>query len=89
MLESARRWAATILFNKELKAQFEAFYTSRNTFSLALLGVWVAHGEGRCFWPNNAVKEEAMRQNCVENDGNETMEYPMNPNGYKGAVASY
>ena len=53
------------------------------------LGVWVAHGEGRCFWPNDAVKEEAMRQNCVDNDGNETMEYPMNPNGYKGAVASY
>ena len=53
------------------------------------LGVWVAHGEGRCFWPNDAVKEEAMWQNCVDNDGNETMEYPMNPNGYKGAVASY
>ena len=40
---------ATILFNKDLKAQFDAFYTSRDTFSLALLGVWVAHGEGRCF----------------------------------------
>ena len=49
MLESARGWAATNLFNKELKAQFEAFYTSRDTFLLALLGVWVAHGEGRCF----------------------------------------
>ena len=35
------------------------------TFMLALLGVWVAHGEGRCFWPDDAVKEEAMRQNCV------------------------
>ena len=49
MLESAHEWAATILFNKELKAQFDAFYTSPDTFSLALLGVWVAHGEGRCF----------------------------------------
>ena len=53
------------------------------------LGVWVAHGEGRCFWPDDAVKEEAMRQNCMDNDGNETMEYPMNPKGYKGAVISY
>ena len=25
----------------------------------------MAHGEGRCFWPNDEVKEEAMRQNCV------------------------
>ena len=25
------------------------------------LGVWVAHGEGRCFWSDDAVKEEAMR----------------------------
>ena len=65
MLKSAHGWAATNLFNRELKVQFEAFYTSRDTFSLALLGVWVAHGEGRCFWPNDEVKEEAMRQNCV------------------------
>ena len=91
VLESARGWAATILFNKDLKAQFEAFYTSRDTFSLALLGVWVAHGEGRCFWPDDAVKEEAMRQNCValkyvDDDDNVTMEYPMNPNSSEGAV---
>ena len=41
------------------------------------LDVWVAHGEGRCFWPDDAVKEEAMRQNCValkyvDDDGNVT-----------------
>ena len=65
MLKSAHGWAATNLFNRELKVQFEAYYTSPDTFSLALLGVWVAHGEGRCFWPDDAVKEEAMRQNCV------------------------
>ena len=39
MLESARGWAATILFNKELKAQFDAFYARPDTFSLALLGI--------------------------------------------------
>ena len=42
----------------------------------------MAHGEGRCFWPDDAVKEEAMRQNSVAlkyvDDGNVTMEYPMN-----------
>ena len=65
MLKSARGWATTNLFNRELKVQFEAYYTSPDTFSLTLLGVWVAHGEGRCFWPNDEVKEEAMRRNCV------------------------
>ncbi|OAO15333.1 AIR synthase-related protein [Blastocystis sp. ATCC 50177/Nand II] len=38
------------------------------------LGVWVEHGEGRCFWPDDAVKEEAMHRNCVAlkyvDDGN-------------------
>ncbi len=92
MLESARGWAATNLFNKELKAQFEAFYTSRDTFLLALLGVWVAHGEGCCFWPDDAVKEGEMRQNCValkymDDDGKVTMEYPMNPNRLVGLTS--
>ena len=149
MLESARGWAATILFNKELKAQFDAFYARPDTFSLGIcngcqlmaqlnfvpwkgieeakqprfiqnksgrfesrfvnvrveksnaimlqgmegstLGVWVAHGEGRCFWPDDAVKEEAMRQNCVAlkyvDDGNVTMEFPMDPNRLVGLTS--
>ena len=66
MLELARGWAATILFNMDLKAQFEAFYTSRDTFLLALLGVWVVHGEGRCFWSDDAVKEVSVQpRRCV------------------------
>ena len=41
------------------------------------LGVWVAHGEGRCFF-TTVVKREAMLQNCValkyvDDDGNVTM----------------
>ena len=36
MLESARGWAATNLFNKELKAQFDAFYARPDTFSLGI-----------------------------------------------------
>ena len=39
MLESVRGWEATILFNKDLKAQFEAFHARPDTFSLALLGI--------------------------------------------------
>ena len=92
MLESARGWVATILFNKELKVQFEAYYTSPDTFSLAFLGVWVAHGEGRCFWSDDAVKKEAMRQNCValkyvDDDGSVETEYPMDPNRLVGLTS--
>ena len=36
VLELARGWAATILFNKELKAHFEAFYARLDTFLLAI-----------------------------------------------------
>ena len=39
VLESARGWAATILYDKELKVQFEAFYARPDAFSLALLGI--------------------------------------------------
>ena len=91
MLESARGWAATNLFNKDLKAQFDAFYARPDTFSLALLGVWVAHGEGCCFWSDDAVKKEVMRQNCVAlkyvDDGNVTMEFPVDPNRLVGLTS--
>ena len=39
VLELVRGWAATILFNKELKVQFEAFYARPDTFSPSLLGI--------------------------------------------------
>jgi len=47
------------------------------------LGVWVAHGEGRCFGPDETVKQEAYSKHCValkyvDDDGEPTMEYPMN-----------
>ena len=55
------------------------------------LGVWVAHGEGRCFWPDDAVKEEATHQNCValkyvDDGGSVATGYPMNLNSSEGAV---
>ena len=85
------------MLNKELKARFVNVRVEKSNAIMlqgmegSTLGVWVAHGEGRCFWPDDAVKEEAMRQNCValkyvDDDNNVTMEYPMNPNGSEGAV---
>lgn len=149
VLESARGWAATILFNEELKKQFEKFYDRPDTFSLGIcngcqlmaqlgfvpwkgieeekqprflqnksgrfesrfvnvrveksnaimlqgmegstLGVWVCHGEGRCFWPDEEVRQKAFADQCValryvDDDGEPTMEYPMNPNGSEYSI---
>lgn len=149
VLESARGWAASILFNPKVKAEFDAFYARPDTFSLGVcngcqlmaqlgvvpfkdlpqtkqprfmqnksgrfesrfvnvrvehsnaimlqgmegstLGVWVAHGEGRCFWPDEEVHNEALKQNCVamkyvDDDGEPTMTYPFNPNGSRDSI---
>lgn len=50
------------------------------------LGVWVAHGEGKFSFKEPEVLEELKRDGriCVQyvdDGGNPTEEYPMNPNG--------
>jgi phosphoribosylformylglycinamidine synthase len=52
----------------------------------AVLGVWVAHGEGRVHFPDETVKEEVLRKNLaplryVDPEGEITERYPFNPNG--------
>ena len=149
VLESARGWAATILFNPALKKEFEEFFARPDTFSLGIcngcqlmaqlnvlpwnnieeakqprfiqnksgkfesrfvnvrieksnsimlqgmegstLGVWICHGEGRCYWPDASIKQEAIEKNCiaakyVNDDGEPTMQYPFNPNGSEDAI---
>ena len=58
-----------------------------------VLGVWVAHGEGRLFYPESAAAESVAAQNLaairyVDDTGSPTEVYPMNPNGSPGGVAS-
>jgi phosphoribosylformylglycinamidine synthase len=50
------------------------------------LGVWVAHGEGRCHFPDPAVYERVKRDHLVpmrylDDEGKQTQKYPFNPNG--------
>lgn len=50
------------------------------------LGVWVAHGEGRCHFPNPAIFERVKKQQLVpmryiDDAGAATETYPLNPNG--------
>ena len=57
------------------------------------LGVWVAHGEGRFFFPDKSIHDMVEKNNQVPvryvNDTNEVTEaYPFNPNGSPGGMAA-
>jgi len=52
----------------------------------SILGVWVAHGEGRVYFPDNNIKDEAIGKGLapirfVHDNGEFTEIYPFNPNG--------
>ena len=57
------------------------------------LGVWIAHGEGRCHWPDASVKAKAEESGCiamryVDNEGQLAVDYPANPNGSADGIAA-
>jgi phosphoribosylformylglycinamidine synthase len=59
----------------------------------SVLGIWVAHGEGRAYFPDEGICKE-VNDSCLApvryvDDGNKiTMKYPFNPNGsYQGIAA--
>ena len=50
------------------------------------LGVWVAHGEGRLYFPEKEIMQEVIRRDLapirfVDDNGEFTETYPFNPNG--------
>ena len=59
----------------------------------SVLGVWVAHGEGRAFFPDRNILQKINDDNLAPiryvDDNNEiTMQYPFNPNGSSDGIAS-
>lgn len=57
------------------------------------LGVWVAHGEGRVFFPDESIAKNVREQNLsplayVDPYGNVTERYPWNPNGSSDGVTA-
>lgn len=57
------------------------------------LGVWIAHGEGQCYWPDQEIKRKAEECGCVamryvDNNGEVAEDYPFNPNGSEDAIAA-
>jgi len=59
----------------------------------SILGVWVAHGEGRLYLPKSAMLNEIEKNSLAplrftDADGNIALTYPFNPNGsIKGITA--
>uniref|UniRef100_A0A7S0DLX5 Phosphoribosylformylglycinamidine synthase n=2 Tax=Amorphochlora amoebiformis TaxID=1561963 RepID=A0A7S0DLX5_9EUKA len=86
--ESSRfesRWT-TVRIEKSPAIMFDGMEGS-------VLGVWVAHGEGRALFPDKKVLKAAQAANLVpmryaDDDGKATQVYPFNPNGSADAIAS-
>lgn len=58
----------------------------------SVLGVWIAHGEGRFTFKDDSVYKNLIKDECiglryVDDDGVPTDTYPMNPNGSIGGLA--
>jgi phosphoribosylformylglycinamidine synthase len=52
----------------------------------SILGIWVAHGEGKLYFPDQALKNVVRAENLVpmvyvDDEGWSAEEYPFNPNG--------
>ncbi|MGB5528012.1 MAG: phosphoribosylformylglycinamidine synthase [Gemmatimonadota bacterium] len=59
----------------------------------ATLGVWLAHGEGRAFFPDSEVLKRVEAQGLapvrfVDDAGDVTERYPFNPNGSTNGIAA-
>ncbi|MEN2985941.1 MAG: phosphoribosylformylglycinamidine synthase [Thermodesulfovibrionaceae bacterium] len=52
----------------------------------SVLGVWIAHAEGRVYFPDKTIFEKVLEKDLapiryVDDEGNITEKYPFNPNG--------
>jgi phosphoribosylformylglycinamidine synthase len=52
----------------------------------SVLGIWVAHGEGRAYFPDEEIKQRVVKEGLApvryaDDSGNVTELYPFNPNG--------
>ena len=59
----------------------------------SVLGVWVAHGEGLAYFPDDSIREEVLHRGLapiryVDDSGSPTERYPFNPNGSPAGVTA-
>ncbi|MBI4239433.1 phosphoribosylformylglycinamidine synthase [Candidatus Uhrbacteria bacterium] len=70
---------STVVIEKSPSLFFKGMEGSR-------LGIWVAHGEGRCVWPDETLLHQALNNHLapmrfIDDTGEVTQQYPYNPNG--------
>jgi phosphoribosylformylglycinamidine synthase len=58
----------------------------------SVLPIWVAHGEGRAYFPDPSVRDEVLKTGLapvrfVDDSGHATEQYPFNPNGSTHGIA--
>lgn len=59
----------------------------------SVLGIWVAHGEGKAYFPDPKIMEDILDKNLaplryVDDSGEITESYPFNPNGSPKGIAA-
>ncbi len=59
----------------------------------SVLGVWVAHGEGLAYFPDDSIRKEVLDRGLapvryVDDSGNLTERYPFNPNGSPDGITA-
>ncbi|MBI4684619.1 MAG: phosphoribosylformylglycinamidine synthase [Nitrospirae bacterium] len=59
----------------------------------SILGIWIAHGEGRAYFPEEDTLAKVIKQNLapvryVDDKGRITDSYPFNPNGSASGIAA-
>ncbi len=57
----------------------------------SVLGIWVAHGEGKLYFPDKSIKDKAIEKKLTpivftDDNGNPTEKYPFNPNGSPNGI---
>jgi phosphoribosylformylglycinamidine synthase len=90
-------------FIQNLSGRFESRFATVRIFqspsvmlkgmSGSTLGIWVAHGEGRAYFPDRRILKEVESRSLapvryVDDRRKPTMQYPFNPNGSAGAIAA-
>jgi phosphoribosylformylglycinamidine synthase len=59
----------------------------------SVLGVWVAHGEGQAYFPDEKIKNKVLADGLsparyADDEGNPAEQYPFNPNGSPQGIAA-
>ena len=90
-------------FIQNLSGRFESRFATVRIFqspsvmlkgmSGSTLGIWVAHGEGRAYFPDRRILKEVESRSLapvryVDDRRKPTMQYPFNPNGSAKAIAA-